>query len=153
MRAAPRLCEFYPGICLTKAWKNLSQGKKNSVTVQYAYYQKHPHITKPSQTHTLQNPHTHTNTLQNNIKPPQYKLKYERLMHLVCWFIWTLFSSHRRKGLMERWIARYVILNMMTCPRTLSLSLLSYGIIYVDIISTCCWKYCVQFSYSPWNLC
>ena len=28
----PRLCEFYPGICLTteeKAWKNLSQGKKN----------------------------------------------------------------------------------------------------------------------------
>ena len=53
--------------------------------------------TKPSQTHTLQNPpththtythphphthtrahthtHTHTHTLQNNIKPPQYKLK------------------------------------------------------------------------------
>ena len=32
MRAVPRLCEFYPGICLTteeKAWKNLSQGKKN----------------------------------------------------------------------------------------------------------------------------
>jgi len=28
----PRLCEFYPGICLTaeeRAWKNLSQGKKN----------------------------------------------------------------------------------------------------------------------------
>jgi len=33
----PRLCEFYPGICLTteeKAWKNLSQGKrKTSVRV------------------------------------------------------------------------------------------------------------------------
>ena len=32
MRAVHRLCEFYPGICLTteeKAWKNLSQGKKN----------------------------------------------------------------------------------------------------------------------------
>ena len=32
MRAVPRLCDFYPGICLTteeKAWKNLSQGKKN----------------------------------------------------------------------------------------------------------------------------
>jgi len=31
MRAVPRLCEFYPGICLTtkeKARKNLSQGKK-----------------------------------------------------------------------------------------------------------------------------
>jgi hypothetical protein len=78
----PRLCEIYPGICLTteeKAWKNLSQAKKNlrlrktSVTVQYTYYQKHPHITKPSQTHTLQNPLI--NTLQNNIKPPQYKLK------------------------------------------------------------------------------
>ena len=30
MRAVPRLCEFYPGICLTtdeKARKNLSQGK------------------------------------------------------------------------------------------------------------------------------
>jgi hypothetical protein len=25
--------------------------------------------------HTLQNPHIHTNTLQNNIKPPQDKLK------------------------------------------------------------------------------
>jgi hypothetical protein len=32
MRAVPRLCEFYPGICHTtdeKARKNLSQGKKN----------------------------------------------------------------------------------------------------------------------------
>jgi hypothetical protein len=46
----PRLCEFYPGICLiteVKAWKNLSQGKK-----------------KPSE-----------NSIQNNKKPPQYKLK------------------------------------------------------------------------------
>jgi hypothetical protein len=42
--------------------------RKTSVTVQYTYYQKHPHITKPSQTHTLQNPFIHT--LQNNIKPP-----------------------------------------------------------------------------------
>jgi len=32
MRPVLRLCEFYPGICLTteeKALKNLSQGKKN----------------------------------------------------------------------------------------------------------------------------
>ena len=31
MRAVPRLCEFYPGICLTteeKARKNLSQGSR-----------------------------------------------------------------------------------------------------------------------------
>jgi hypothetical protein len=47
--------------------------RKTSVTVQYRYYQKDPHITKSSQTHTLQNPLIHT--LQNNIKPPQYKLK------------------------------------------------------------------------------
>jgi hypothetical protein len=34
VRAVPRLCEFYPGICLTteeKAWNNLSQGKKNLI--------------------------------------------------------------------------------------------------------------------------
>ena len=39
----PHLCEFYPGICLTteeKARKNLSQGQKTSVRVQYTYYQK-----------------------------------------------------------------------------------------------------------------
>ena len=35
MRAVPRLCEFYPGICLTteeKARKNLSQGKKKNLS-------------------------------------------------------------------------------------------------------------------------
>jgi len=36
--------------------------RKPSVTVQYTYYQKHPHITKPSQTHTLQNPLIQTHT-------------------------------------------------------------------------------------------
>jgi len=54
--------------------------RKTSVRVQYTYYQN---------THTLQNPHKHKNynpsphtptpphtpTLQNNIKPAQYKLK------------------------------------------------------------------------------
>jgi hypothetical protein len=54
-----------------KHGKNFSQGKKvrlrkPSVKVQYVYYQKHPHITKLSQTHTLQNPlihpHAHTHT-------------------------------------------------------------------------------------------
>jgi len=87
----PRLCEFYPGICLTtveKARKNLSQGKKNfsqvkkNISQSRAYIlPKHPRITKPTQTHILQNSHMQTNThthtyiLQNNIKPPQYKLK------------------------------------------------------------------------------
>ena len=86
MWAVPRLCEFYPGICLTteeKARGNLSQSKKYLIQVKKNLSQvkknlsqntvyilpKHPHITKPT------NAHTHTHTLQNNIKPPQYKLK------------------------------------------------------------------------------
>ena len=81
MRTVPHLCEFYPGICLTteeKARKNLSQGKKNLSQVKKNLSQstvyilaKHPHITKPTQTHILQNPHIQTHTLQNNIKPAQ----------------------------------------------------------------------------------
>ena len=69
MRAVPRLCEFYPGICLTteeKARKNLRQGKRNLSQVKKNLSQstvyilpKHPHITKPTHTHTLQNPHIH----------------------------------------------------------------------------------------------
>ena len=73
----PRLCEFYAGIYLTteeKAWKNLTQCKKNlsqvkkNLKVQKAYYQKHPHITKPSQKHITKPTHTPTraHTLRNN---------------------------------------------------------------------------------------
>jgi hypothetical protein len=68
----PRLCEFYPGIYLTteeKARKNLSQGKKNLSQVKknlshstVYILPKHPPITKPSQTHTIQNPLVHTLT-------------------------------------------------------------------------------------------
>ena len=53
MRAVPRLCEFYPGICLTteeKARKNLSQGSRRIPS----HYKTH--------THTLQNTHTHYKT-------------------------------------------------------------------------------------------
>ena len=60
---APSLREFYPGICLTteeKARKNPSQGKKNLSQRTEYILPKHPHITKPTQTQTLQNPHTHT---------------------------------------------------------------------------------------------
>jgi hypothetical protein len=67
----PSLCELYPGICLTteeKPRRNLSQGSRRDS--KYTHYQ---------DTHTLQNPpihiHTHTRTLQNSLKPPQYKLK------------------------------------------------------------------------------
>jgi hypothetical protein len=46
--------------------------RETSVTVQYTYYQKHPHVTKPSQTHTLQNPLIHTHTHAYNTTK-QYK--------------------------------------------------------------------------------
>jgi len=72
----PRLCVFYPGICLTieeKARKNLSQGKKSLSQVKknlskstvyilpkHSHYKilTNTHITKPTHTH----PHTHTDT-------------------------------------------------------------------------------------------
>ena len=70
VRAVPRLCEFYPGICLTteeKARKNLSQGKKNLGQVKknlshstVYILPKHPHITKPSQSTHITKP-THMN--------------------------------------------------------------------------------------------
>ena len=75
MQAVPRLCEFYPGICLTteeKAWKNLSQGKKNLSQSKVYILSKQPHITKPTQTHTLQTPPTHTHTHTHTITK-QYK--------------------------------------------------------------------------------
>jgi len=49
----------------------------------------------------------------------------------------NLHSFDRRKGLNKRRIARYLIFNNVTCPRILRLSSVSYGNIYVDIISTC----------------
>jgi hypothetical protein len=61
--------------------------RETSVNVQYTYYQKHPHITKPLQTpHFRTHSYTHTriHTLQNNIKPPQYKLKQNGYTCLLC---------------------------------------------------------------------
>jgi hypothetical protein len=49
-----------------KARKNLSQGSRRDSKYTHT---RHPHITRP--THT----NTQTHTLQNNLKPPQYKLK------------------------------------------------------------------------------
>jgi protein-arginine kinase activator protein McsA len=54
-----------------KARENLSQGKKNLSHVKEKHQSEYSiHITK-TPTHT----HTNTHTPQNNIKPPQYKLK------------------------------------------------------------------------------
>jgi hypothetical protein len=60
----PVFASFYPGICLTteeKALTVLSQGKTNLSQVNKNLSQstvyilpRHPHITKPTQTHTLQ---------------------------------------------------------------------------------------------------
>jgi hypothetical protein len=47
---------------------------KTSVRVQYTYYQ-NTHTLQNTHTHTHYKTHTYTHTLQNNIKPPQYKLK------------------------------------------------------------------------------
>jgi hypothetical protein len=52
----PRLCEFYPGICLTteeKARKNLSEVKKNLSQSTVYLLPKDPYITKPTHAHAL----------------------------------------------------------------------------------------------------
>jgi len=61
----PNLCEFYPDIFLIseeKSRKKLSQGKKNLSQGTVCILPKHPHITKPTNTHTRARAHT----LQNN---------------------------------------------------------------------------------------
>jgi len=71
--AVPHLCEFYPGICLTteeKAWKNLSQGKKNHSHVKKNLSEYSIHITK-TPTHYKY----HRLSLSLSLKPPHYKLK------------------------------------------------------------------------------
>ena len=96
-RAVPRLCDDYPGICLTtqeKAQKNLSQGKTLHIThthitksskthiinhqhitkswkktTHYKILINHPHITKSWKNNTLQNPQKHTHTSENTHPP------------------------------------------------------------------------------------
>jgi hypothetical protein len=70
--SCPVFARFYSGICLTtekKSRKNHSQDKTNLSQVNKNLSQstvyilpRQPHITKPTQTHTLQNPHIHTHT-------------------------------------------------------------------------------------------
>jgi hypothetical protein len=86
MRAVPRLCEFYRGICLTTEEKHgkttvrvrqtLVKLIKTSVRIECTYYQDtHTLQNRHNHTHYKTHTHTHTHTLQNNIKRPQYKLK------------------------------------------------------------------------------
>jgi len=77
--------------------KTLVRLRKTSVTVQYTYYQKHPHITKPSQTHTLHNPliypHAHKHTTKQyktttvQIKTKCIEEKQEYLVSTVVNFL------------------------------------------------------------------
>ena len=62
-------CPVFAGFTLAfalqlrkKHGKTSVRVRKTSLKVQYTYYQKHPHITKLLQIHTLQTPLTHTHT-------------------------------------------------------------------------------------------
>jgi hypothetical protein len=76
----PVFVSFTPDICLTteeKARKNLSHGKKNFSQVKKNLSHSTVYILPKIPTHYKTHSHTHTciHTLQNNIKPPEYKLK------------------------------------------------------------------------------
>ena len=79
----PRLCEFYPGICLTaeeKARKTLSQGKKNISQVKKNLSHSTVYILPKTPTHykTLTNTHItkpiHTHTTKQ-YKTPAVQIK------------------------------------------------------------------------------
>jgi len=63
-------CPVFASFTLAFALQLRKKHGKTSVRIQYIFYQ-NTHTLQNSHTHT----HTHTHTLQNNIKPPQYKLK------------------------------------------------------------------------------
>jgi len=92
VRAVSRLCEFYPGICLTaeeKTRKNLSQSKKTlshvkknlslrgtSVRIQYTFTKTHTHYKTHTYTHTRTRTRTHVHiTKQYKSTTVQIKTK------------------------------------------------------------------------------
>jgi hypothetical protein len=91
----PRLCEFYPGICLTteeKAWKTLSQGKKNfsqvkknlSQSTVYILPKTPAHYKTLANTHITKSTHTHTTTqYKTTIVQIKTKSIYEKQEYLV----------------------------------------------------------------------
>ena len=120
MRAVPRRCEFYPGICLTteeKSRMNLSQGKKNFSQGKKTLSQVKKNLSQSTvyiyqNTHTLQNPHkhthykthtythAHTHILQNNIKPPwctdpRTSSKFSKILQLQLYIVdWECGSTN-----------------------------------------------------------
>jgi transcription initiation factor IIE alpha subunit len=87
----PRLCEFYPGICLTteeKAWKNLSQVKKNLSHSTVYILPKHPHK------YTLQNAHMHTHiTRQYKTTAVQIKTQCKIYPNEIVIILYALYSN------------------------------------------------------------
>ena len=73
-RPCPIFARFTPTFALQLRKKYGKISVRVDEELQYTYYTlpKHPHITK-LHTHTHTHTHTHAHTLQNNIKPPQYK--------------------------------------------------------------------------------
>jgi hypothetical protein len=84
--AVPRLCEFYPGICLTtegKARKNLSQGKKNRTQVKKNLSQSTVYILPKTPAHYKTLTNTHINALVH--------IRY-------CLFSYRILSTCHRNG-------------------------------------------------------
>ena len=104
----PRLCKFYPGICLTteeKARKNLSQGKKNLSQVEKNLSQSTVYILPKTPTHykALTNTHitkpTHTPTRAYTHTTKQYKTTTVLQFYYTvasCWlFLYDLYYDAR----------------------------------------------------------
>jgi hypothetical protein len=110
--------------------------RKTSVTVQYIYYQKHPHSTKPSQTHTLQNPLIHTLRINLNC-------------FLISMSVWTVFISKYQFGLSSQlhvWsstifiatyqvvLSSYLRIKLLVFPHTYQNKMSLYYIYYMYYI-------------------
>ena len=94
MRAVPRICEFYPGICLTtekKAWRNLSQGSRRVLAYILPKHTRcktrtytHPHITKHFKTTAVQVKTKHS-TRYTQMKYSQYTSMPEQVKRPNPW--------------------------------------------------------------------
>jgi hypothetical protein len=135
--SCPVLCKFYPGICLTtkkKARKNLSQVTKNLSQSTIYILPKYPHITKTTQTHTLQNPHIHPH-ITKQYKPTTVQIKTNTVQDIPKW------NSH----------------NIIKCPQYKVTVMGSGDLITVHIYPiepgiTILWRE-IKFEYKPRNLC
>jgi hypothetical protein len=120
VRAVPRICEFYPDICLSteeKARKHLSQGKKhlsqfNKNVSQCTVYilPKHPHKHTHCKTHTTTHPRAHTHTLiTKQCKTTTVQIKTNRVQYVSKWnshIIIKCTQYKRHPNVIMRWTFR-----------------------------------------------